>query len=428
MANASIAMPLAVLALLGCSSNSDAPDITTPPPQDPSLVGPTGGAVTADGGRVQVVVPSGALTSQARITVEPNGAATSAQEVGAAWTFGPSGTQFANPITLRLRYDDNAFPAGTDLTKLKLARLENGTWVPRGEDVSVNLASRELSGKVRSFSTWGIWSDPCAPFRLEPLTQQAAGALTTGGCRFESAGVSRFTRYWTVNTSAPTGFELQWSTSYNIVAGLKEATENPALGNVWGAQSGVAGTALVQRFVLPAGSWQIYLSGADTTQVGPYTLTSRTRSLGEITSGNGCQQLVFMVPGARVLNGALDRSTGDCETTVAFNPDPRWIGRPLLIERFAARLIAGRQYSVTGSFGSGQGVSALTVFLGNALVGQQFLGQEGGVRTINIIPTTTAYYTLEVSSSNPLGVDGPLPVTTYELTLSDGGMSAARVP
>lgn len=410
-----------VTSLSSCSDKGPAGPDPTPPPA--GSIGPAGGSFSTADSAVRITVPPGALSASAVFSAAPNGAAAADPRVGAAWDLGPSGTVFAAPVTLRLRYPEQAFEPNTDVSKLKLARLEDGAWVQRGENVSVNAATREITGQVGSFSTWGIWSDPCDPLLLEPVAQSGSGSLSRMSCRSDTSTGPRYTRYAEFAVAQQTALEVEWSTSFPFVAGLREASAAAGGGTVWGATTGVQQVPSVQRFILPAGRRQVYISTADTTVGGAYSYAVRTRSIAELTSGGGCQRLVFMMPGTNVTGAQLNVAEGDCQTTIQFNPDPRWIGRPLVIERYVARLLAGRAYTMTASVtGSSDGV-ALTIFRDNVPVAQR-LPSGGPIAPVTISPSTDAYYVIEVSAANALGVSGPLPVVPYTVSLGEGGAPA----
>ena len=68
------------------------------------MVGPSGGAVSSSDGNLAVNIPAGALPADVTITTEP-AAAPAAGAVGTVYEIGPTGTQFAMPVTLTLHYD-----------------------------------------------------------------------------------------------------------------------------------------------------------------------------------------------------------------------------------------------------------------------------------------------------------------------------------
>jgi hypothetical protein len=79
-------------------------------------VGPTGGTITSADGRVSLEIPAGALAASTTFSIGPASSAP-AGAVGTVWEIGPTGTTFAKPVVLTLRYDMNAGspPAGTNV-------------------------------------------------------------------------------------------------------------------------------------------------------------------------------------------------------------------------------------------------------------------------------------------------------------------------
>lgn len=414
---------LPALLLAGCGSD-DGPVNPADPPRDPAVVGPAGGSFSSTDGRVEVAVPAGAVSSDIRLSVAPRQNVLASENVGAAWEFGPSGTQFAQPVRLRLRFDRDDFEEGTDLTRLLLARLEGGTWVPRGESVSVNAATGELQGSVRSFSTWGIVADPCVPLAIEP-DRSARSVLTRESCLYRSGETVRFSRYFQFAVSEATALEVEWEAAFDFTAGLKEATDDPALGTVWGSLAGTGGSSRVQRFILPAGSYQGFLSGADTTRMGTLGLSLRRRAVGEITAGNGCSGGVYLLPGSRVEGARLDVAEGDCQTTIQFSPFPEVLGKPLVLDLYQVRLQAGRNYTITLTLPSrdAYGGAALTVYR-SGVVGQDLMDQDRLVRTVSITPPSAGYYLVEVSANGSPADGWALPALGYQLQVSGEGAQA----
>ena len=89
---------LGVLLALTAACPSGGP---TASQQEGTVVGPQGGTVTSADGRAQLVVPPGALAQDVAITVGPAPNAPPAALILATFDFGPDGTQFAIPATLR---------------------------------------------------------------------------------------------------------------------------------------------------------------------------------------------------------------------------------------------------------------------------------------------------------------------------------------
>ena len=78
-------------------------------------VGPAGGTISPTTGTVELIIPAGALTAPVTFSVDqitPPAASTNRAVVTRVFEFGPPGTRFTVPATLRLRYE---IPKGLEL-------------------------------------------------------------------------------------------------------------------------------------------------------------------------------------------------------------------------------------------------------------------------------------------------------------------------
>lgn len=124
---------------------------------DGGFVGPAGGQVVAASGDVTLVVPAGALAAGLAITVTPavNPPANPALIPGTAYDLGPNGTQFAQPVTVRIRYNPAALPAGADPSQFRIARLTGGGWTPIPGSTA-NPATSTVTAQTTGFSVYAI--------------------------------------------------------------------------------------------------------------------------------------------------------------------------------------------------------------------------------------------------------------------------------
>jgi alpha-tubulin suppressor-like RCC1 family protein len=387
------------------------------------VVGAAGGTVASDDQSVGITLPPGALPNDVTVTLLERPEVVSASPiVGAAWTFGPSGTQFAEPATLRLRYPEGAFRTGTRIDRLSLARLEEGIWVPRASDVEVDPTTREVQGKITGFSTWGIWADPCIPRRLDLTAGSNAETLVAEDCSLQFGDITVRSQYFDFSLTETTAIDFQWSGEMDFTAGLKEDTEDARTGTVWGSFAGTEanGRETRLRTILPAGSYQLFLSGRNESQLGRYDLTPTVTSVAAITAGQPCNTFTLLVPETTVQGAKLDQGEGDCVSTIQFSPDPSFIGRPLLLERYVVRLPAGKTFNATVSGVDGGMAPTLSVFVGNQLVGQK-IPDGSSQLSVQIEPTALTYYALEVSWA--AAPDNTFPVVRYALSITEGASS-----
>jgi hypothetical protein len=111
-------------------------------------VGPAGGRVVSESG-IAVDIPEGALSSEIPITIAsayglPPGSLIEAE-------IGPSGTEFAKPVTLTFPYDGSTTNAG----ELKVMTVSDGQWIAL-PDWSRNLEAKTISGTTTHLSPYGL--------------------------------------------------------------------------------------------------------------------------------------------------------------------------------------------------------------------------------------------------------------------------------
>jgi len=143
---------LLAVAFSGCEEKS-----ITSTSQEKFSVNQNQNVINAANVHVVVEIPVGALTTQTTITVEPatNLPTNSTYVLDTAYTFGPDGLQFQQPVTLSIAYDDGKIPVDIFAESLKLAKLVSGTWQIIS-DSYVNTTSHTVKGTITSFSTYGV--------------------------------------------------------------------------------------------------------------------------------------------------------------------------------------------------------------------------------------------------------------------------------
>lgn len=147
---------------------------------DAEVVGSSGGTVETSDGTLSLQFPTGALDGETTITVEPLSDAPGPNNRvigGTAFEFGPSGTTFAQPVTISIRYDAAALPQGVAATLLRVHRWENNTWVPLPGG-SVDPQTRKVSAPTLRFSRYALLP---AAFASVSSGELHACALTSGG-------------------------------------------------------------------------------------------------------------------------------------------------------------------------------------------------------------------------------------------------------
>lgn len=372
-----------------------------------------GGTISSYAGDVTLVLPPGALTMTTPITVTLDlDAPNTPNTVGPAYDFGPTGTQFNQPVEMALTYDPALLPPDTDQGTLRVARLEDGVWVPLTEAVSVDSSTNTVRAATRHFSRYRVVVDPCAVKNGNPTVIN--GTITTSDCLFLAPPTtSRYSDYYQMVPPANTVTVIRWTRAFSGVFGMKESTANVAAGLVYGS---IAGTTPELRIIGNGDPMQLFVSGANATTTGAYTLTKSA------AVGHACYTaapILYLVPGASFQDAVTSQNS--CAFTAQYSPFAEVNGKPLLAHYLVTKLDAGKQYTISVSGMPGQ--SALTIFRSG--VAAQHVGPTvNGVRTVTVTPATAGNYTIEISSggfqfANFQG-DWTTPVINYTLSVSRG--------
>lgn len=113
-------------------------------------IGSAGGTIVSDDGELELIIPSGALTTNTDITIQPitNNVPTGR---GKAYRLTPDGQQFSKDITLKFHYTE-AEAAMTEPEYMQVAfQNSDGTWKVV-ENVTNDAASKTVSAKVSHFT------------------------------------------------------------------------------------------------------------------------------------------------------------------------------------------------------------------------------------------------------------------------------------
>lgn len=123
-------------------------------------VGVAGGRVQSPDGKISIDIPSGALSANTTIGIQPitNEAPMGA---GSAFRLTPEGTVFAKPVTIALKYNDDMKPGLSWIVTQKA----DGTWMG-DRNTQTDEAAKTLSVKTNHFSDWV--TGKLIDFRLSP--------------------------------------------------------------------------------------------------------------------------------------------------------------------------------------------------------------------------------------------------------------------
>ncbi|MDQ8161328.1 MAG: Ig-like domain-containing protein [Gemmatimonadota bacterium] len=378
-----------------------------------AVTSPAGGTVSGYAGDVTLVLPQGALTTTTPITVtlDPE-AEDTPNTVGPAYEFGPSGTQFDQPVEMALKYDPTLLPPNTDQGTLRVARFEDGVWVPLTEAVSVDSITNTVRAATRHFSPYRVVADPCALKNGNPTV--ISGTITTSDCLFVAS--QRYSDYYRMVPPANTVTVIRWTRDFAGVFGMKESTADVAAGLVYGS---IFGTTPELRIVGNGDPMQLFVSGMTSTTTGAYTLT-KSAAVGHACTSGGAAPILYIVPGASYQDAVTAQNS--CTFNIQFSPFPAVIGKPILAHYLVAKLDAGKPYTISVSGMPGQ--SALTIFRSGVVAAQNVGPTVNGVRTVTVTPATAGNYAIEISSggfqlANFQG-DWIQPVINYTLSVSRG--------
>jgi hypothetical protein len=148
------------LAVIGCSSSSDGGNNTG---AGGTAIGAAGGTVTSSDGKVQLVIPAGAVSSALSFSITADTTArpanASALLSGSVYDFEPSGTVFATPATIRIPYQPSQLPVGTDQVFLSVYLRNGSQWdsIPS----TIDTAAHVVTAHVSHFSDYGLCAGPC---------------------------------------------------------------------------------------------------------------------------------------------------------------------------------------------------------------------------------------------------------------------------
>lgn len=150
-----------------------------------ATVSPSGGTYTLADGAVQLVVPAGAVTSPTVITAVPVSSPAAPlqskwQAIGTHYALGPSGTTFAQPITVKLKFKSSELPPFAMSGDLKLKQAAGGTW-SNLTDMVVDPAGKTISGRLKTLGSPSALRESTTGFgfQLRPAITSSTDALNS---------------------------------------------------------------------------------------------------------------------------------------------------------------------------------------------------------------------------------------------------------
>lgn len=148
-------------------------------------VGPAGGTVSSAGGRLEILIPPGALAAPTEITIQPI-TNTMPNGIGQAYRLGPEGIAFAVPVKIRF----NAIPDdldGTDLSVVDLvSQTAEGTWQAYPAQVA-DAGTGSVTVDSLHFSDWGSQAGYLLTPPSAALSVREQLSLTLSECGYVDA-------------------------------------------------------------------------------------------------------------------------------------------------------------------------------------------------------------------------------------------------
>jgi hypothetical protein len=377
-----------------------------------------GGTVVADGGRVLIDIPAGALSTTVTITATPVPAPTDAPNVlgGTTYDFGPDGTQFATPVAVTFAYDPASVPDGLPGDAVFIVQNVGGVWERVPGPVTVDPFAGAVTAHLTHFSLYGVSADPCA---LRGFSLVATGTVTADDCDFQGSKFEELYRIVTADLVQASGqsfsdspkLTLTTTTDFNGVIGFQAADTAQFGGLVHRFRNNLSPAAPVS-FSMIAGEpeYKLFVGGLTTTDLGSYTVSTAVAPGGEYACGE-----VLVMAGSAIFSSSIGGSNA-CAGTIAFGPN---VGQPLLYQGRYARLEAGKSYNVTVSGLQGAGPVALFVsrLPLSAGVDQELDiggGPSDGERSLTFTPPSGGTYYIEVSTG-----DVSAPAVPYDFSFGE---------
>lgn len=227
-------------AVITATSESKTKDATVTV-REGAVVGGSGGTVTAASGNVSVAVPAGALSNSVPVSVTPVASPPANPKLvaGTAYEFGPDGTTFSQPVTIKIKYDASNVGAATP-ANFRLHKYANGAWNPLAGS-TVDPATRTVTGQTSSFSLYAVLE--VVPVAQVTVTPGSSQLLVNGTQQLAAAPKD-------AQGNPLTGRAVTWSSSNTGVATVSGAGLVTAVAQgsavITATSETIAGTATVE--------------------------------------------------------------------------------------------------------------------------------------------------------------------------------------
>jgi alpha-tubulin suppressor-like RCC1 family protein len=184
---------------------------------DGGFVSADGAVLSVHGGVVQLVVPSGAVNTPTGLFASASTDTTVDARVvrGTSFDFGPSGTIFAKPVPLTVRYDASVLPSGANEMALQLYVRGKAAWQVVDGSV-VDVQAKTVTGSITHFSTYAILvSGAVATVTVGPAGQTSGDSVVSAvaGSQLQLSATPK-----DIDGNSLTGHVIAWSTSDSTVS------------------------------------------------------------------------------------------------------------------------------------------------------------------------------------------------------------------
>ena len=250
---------------------------------DGGVVSSSGATLSLQSGGVQIIVPADALLAATNLSVVPSTAFASDPRVvkGTPFDFGPSGTTFAKPVTVKIKYDPANLPQGTEEAALRIHLSVPGWQAVEGS--TVDTAGNVVSAQVSHFSTYAILTP--APVAAVAVTL-IPPAIQVGQTSQASAAMTD------ADGNVLTGRAVAWSSDNNSIASISTGgvvtALAPGTAQITGSSEGKSSSATLTVTPIPVASVTVSPATANVTAGSTQQLTAEAHDAGgALLAGRG---------------------------------------------------------------------------------------------------------------------------------------------
>ena len=300
----------------------------------PSGIGAAGGTVASSSNAARVVIPVGALTGNTTVTVTP---ATSVPAnpglvAASAFEFGPTGTTFATPVTITIRYDPANLPANVPESSLKLYTSTGSEWTAVSGS-TVDVTTHTVSGATTHFSTYapiGAVTVPVSTVTVTPApvpttvgatTQLTAVLKDAGGATLADRPVTWTTSDGTKATVSATGLVTGVAVGTATISATSEGKTGTAAVTVGPAAVATVSVDPATGIVFTNSSLQLTATmkdAAGTVLLGRAVTWSTSDATKAVVTGAGLVSGVGV--GTVTITATSETKTGSAALTVSLEP------------------------------------------------------------------------------------------------------------